>query len=398
MSVNDQDEEYERRRNKVSERVKLLLAKAAGTDSDAERETFEAAAATMMQRWMIDEAALRSEMGAGFRGAGDILEEVIRVAWEDGLGIERGQLVGAVGRAFGAECVIGCANNPWARWLTDDTSSAYVNVYVSVFGTRAALDAVRDLVPLLLVQCDGDGEKAWQEKLSARRRVHEERRLRPPEYGGLLGTLNDPYGTGRVRSYAGYGMNEIMDLIARGSVSMDVARDLLGMGTEAKIGEGYCDCGCGEPVDIPVRPDPFTYTGSSQVGGIFAGGPGPYPAQSQGAKTAAQRLAEERQRFLKSFIFGWAARAEQRLKAAHSPAAQESPEEAADAERYALVLKADAERAREVLAERYPNVQDGGTYATDMDGYRAGGSAASGADLGGQRFGGGYGGRRELGT
>src|SRR5258708_31847915 len=40
------------------------------------------------------------------RGAGDIFEQTMDVAWLDGLGVERGQLMGAVGRAFGVETVI----------------------------------------------------------------------------------------------------------------------------------------------------------------------------------------------------------------------------------------------------------------------------------------------------
>ncbi len=427
----DQDEEYEARRAKVRDQCAALLAKAASTEFEAERETFEAAAAAKMKRWMLDEAELRGDLGRTRRGAGDIFEQTMDVAWLDGLGVERGQLMGAVGRAFGVETVINGTNAPW-------TMQKFVNLNVCMFGTRAALDAVAALIPGMLLQCEGAGEKAWQTKLDARRRTHEDRRMRPPE-------RFDPY------AQAGYGY---------GDQNAGLIDRYMAMQEEERLRNtpGLCKCGCGEPADPfdpfdPYRrgpynpnryqdyrfvgqndPDPYRLRGGygyparehnspfddygrprdpsyiqpdwgrpsygdsgyREMWESITGEKFPGPAEPIKLKPAMERLAEERITFLRSFYTGWAARAGDRL--ARASTAPEPDADAGAQERAALVLKADADRAQEELKKKYPDATGGAAAQHDAAAYAAGMDAASGADLGGERFSGGYGGRRELGA
>lgn len=351
----ERDEQYEARRAKVAEEVKKLLAKAASTEYEAERETFEAAAASKMKRWMIDEAALRGDLENGLRGAGDVVDEQIPVPWEDGLGRERAQLLGGVGRAFGTDGVILLRDGGWSRPM-----AAYVRIHM--YGTRAALDAVKALYPGLLLQCEIAGERAWQEKLEERRRLHRERELRPP---GAYWDGNPHFSGYTTRDPFSMDYQQMMDVIS---------------GHGQSIGPGLCRCGCGEPVDDAPVPL-FSFAG------VYS------QATTSGMGSAAARLVEQRTDFLKSFILGWAATVEQRLTAMHGEA--ESAEEQADAERFALVRASDAERAGKALINAYPNTVRGDGVG-DHAAYWSGASNAHGADLGGARFGDGYGARREL--
>lgn len=376
------DADYEARRAKVAEEVKKLLAKAAATEFDEERETFENAAAKKMARWMINEAELRSELGAGAYGAGEILEEFYPVAWEDGCGVERATLATGIGSVFGVAGAITSTYDQVMSLLTGERKHS--NVRASLIGTRAGLDATLAILPEQLVQCDAAAARAWEERLAARARLHEERSLdqygyfRPPSgYSGDFSasgwSATGPWGAPRERAEP-----------------------------------GLCNCGCGTPVDDPrdtayrgayssAWRDPYTSGGASTYGDVMDALLGraasKRPAKGPAKGSAAERLATERQRFMRSFIGGWAQRVEERLRKVHREAAEQEQD---DADRMALVLKADADRAREELHRRYTNLVNTSVGKQDMAARSAGWSDAAGADLGGQRFDGGYGGRREL--
>jgi hypothetical protein len=366
-------DEYEARRAKVADQVKLLLAKAAGTDNEHERETFEAAAAKKMRRWMIDETELRGAMG--HTGASDILEEIFDVAWEDGCGMERGLLAGSVARPYGVECVV-LGQRSYVDQFSDPTY--YQNVRASLIGTRVALDAVLGLLPEQLVQCDAASVRAWDERLAARDRLHEERSM--DQYGYL-------------RPPSGHAQDFLTSIW---SVSSPWPQYSAGV---PKKEAGLCNCGCGTPVDEPRNDyrQPYTYGSSNgdyrtydEIMNRLMSTP-PQPAKG----SAAGRLALERKRFMKSFINGWAQRVEERLKKASATA--ETPEEQNEADRVALVLKADADRAIEEAQVRYPNATSTAYTEQDMAARSAGWDNAAGADLGGARFDG-NGGMRGIGA
>lgn len=378
--MTDQDE-YEARRTKVMEQVKALLAKAEATEFEGERETFENAAATKMRRWMINEAELRATMG--YTSAGAILEEIIAVEWQDGNGIERAQLIGCIGRAFGIEVVILSVMDP--RALVYDNVRKSIDVRVSFNGTREAIDSVKAILPELLVQCDAAAVRSWDERLATRARAHEENmqaRNLYGTYGSLVG--GNPGLPERGKCPCGCGME-----VPGG-----------GYARPATTSNGLCGCGCGSPTDDPRTPDPDTRWKDPRL--MSAATAYDQIRRDMGNLTqprkgsAAERLETERKRFVKSFILGFGQRVEERLKLTHSTA--ETPEERDDVDRMALVLKADADRAKEAAEERYPNCTGIGEQEMDMDARRSGWADASGADLGGSRFGGGYGNRPELGA
>jgi hypothetical protein len=380
-------DDYEARRTKAQEQVKLLLAKAAGTDNEHERETFETAAATKMRRWMIDEAELRGTMG--YTGAGDIIEEFLQVVVADGFGMVRGHMIAGVARAFGAEPIF------MGTWVGFDRSEdKIVNLRMSLNGTRAMLDAATGMIPQLMVQCDAAAVKAWDAHLSERAKLHAERMAAQQMYGSQLSH---------------------QQLSAFWSQAEGVVS-----------GPGLCFCGCGNQVDdrpetnrwgSPVRPD--TYANPADWG---MGQPSPFDPFSplapgdvgtrsdpyatirdalygmrkqQGVGSAADRREKERKTFIRSYMGGYAQRVEERLKMANLEPEAATPEEQSEADRLALVLKADSDRTKEDVNRRYPHLGSISSTADDITARQAGWSSASGADLGGQRFGG-YGGSREL--
>lgn len=382
MMTDQSDADYEARRAKVTEEVKKLLAKAAATEFDEERETFENAAAKKMARWMINEAELRAELGVGAYGAGEILEEFYAVLWEDGCGIQRAELACGVARVFGVCSVIMSTYDPLTYLASNE--KRHVNIRVSLIGTRAGLDATQAILPEQLVQCDAAANRAWDARLAARAKLHDENSM------NLYGYFRPP------SNYAGD--FAVPSWTYRGPWGAPTPK------TEA----GLCNCGCGTPVDAPRErwsspSEPYTYTG--QNSGHSSYGTyrditdeltGKLRVQRQSAQeSAAGRLAVERGRFMKSFISGWAQRVEERLKKVHQSAA-DTPEEQDDMDRMTLVLKADADRAEEELRRRYQNLISVAAEEQDMAARSAGWSDAAGADLGGQRFDGGYGGRRGI--
>jgi Protein of unknown function (DUF2786) len=332
---------------KITERIRKLLAKAEGTDNQDEADTFMRAAMTMMARHQLDEAAVRAGMGQDASPPG-----IVRAEWTfsnaDGLGLVRGGGGSDISTVFGCSCLIQNHLKPDVPWT------------LIIYGTQDATDAALMVIRSLSVQWETAALRAWnahadliRERERAELEYQRYQDYRPPlqpipRPGDYYSFRDGPSPYSEPLWHRDYGRPPQPDPL---TPQQQILEDVIGNS---------------QLLGLPTAKRGFGYRG--------------HPDQARSGYMHPDLTPERRTTFMGSFIGGFITHAVERLKGAQQEVEQESPGAG-------LVLKSDADRAQAARDTAYPNLDTAKRQANDYAAYVAGRQAGAGADLGGTRFG-----------